>query len=854
MSDSEKKATLTLSKDKKEPLRLGLKAGGDSASARPSGGGRGRSVQVEVRRKRVIARDTQPEAADVSEQTHEPVAVPTTTPAPEPKVVTTLPDAAIRNLSTAEKAARARALAEAEEVEAARIVTEEQEAKRRAEEEQILKVQAAEEAEKQAEEDKRRTEENAVNGDEATAAAANEPAPIEEIPVPQPEPVKPAPIRETTRNIDVEESSDRGARNRAAGRGRGEDQRRRGRRLTVTQALSDDEERTRSLASVRRQRARNKQARTAEPPVKVVREVVIPETITVADLANRMAERGVDVIKILMGMGVMANASQVIDADTAEIVVTEMGHKPQRVSEADVEIGLGGAEDRDEEMQPRTPVVTVMGHVDHGKTSLLDALRESDVAGGEAGGITQHIGAYQILSNAGNRITFIDTPGHAAFTAMRQRGASVTDIVILVVAADDGVMPQTIEAINHAKAAEVPIIVAINKIDLPDSNPDRVKQELLQHEVISEDFGGDVQMVPVSALQKTNLDGLEEAVMLQAELLELTANPDRNAEGIVVEAELDKGRGPVATVLVQKGSLNKGDIFVAGAEYGRVRSLIDSYGAVIEAAGPSIPVEVLGLNGTPKAGDMFTVVETEAQAREVSEYRQRVDQQKRAVAIAGTTSLEAMFEKIKEGEVEELPIVVKADVQGSMEAILGAADNLRNDEVAVRVLHSGVGGITESDVTLAAASEGVVIGFNVRANVQARELARREGTDIRYYSIIYELVDDLRAVLSGMLAPHISETIVGNAEILEVFSVSKVGRIAGCRVTEGMAKRDAFIRVLRDDVVIHEGQMASLKRFKDDAREVREGNECGIGIDNYQDLRAGDVFEIFEKEEIERTL
>jgi len=845
VSDSEKKDTLTLSKDKKkEPLRLGLKTGGDGATARPSGGGgRGRSVQVEVRRKRVISRDTPPDALEVPEVPEEAAPAEIEAPAPAASPAEKpAPEAPDRHLSSAEKAARARALAVAEEADVARAIEEAAAAEKRAEDEALRQAQAAAE-------EKQRLEEEAASQTDVDPPVEPELQII-------PEPVKPVPVRETTRKIEVEESqSDKNARSRSAAAKRGGDQRRRGRRLSVTQALSDDDERTRSLASVRRQRARNKKAmRSSEPPTKVVRDVVIPETITVADLANRMAERSFDAVKILMGMGVMANANQVIDADTAELVVTEMGHRPQRVSEADVEIGVGGSEDDAEDLQARSPVVTVMGHVDHGKTSLLDALRETDVAAGEAGGITQHIGAYQIETNNGNKITFIDTPGHAAFTAMRQRGASVTDIVILVVAADDGVMPQTIEAINHAKAAEVPIIVAINKIDRPDSNQDRVKQELLQHEVISEDFGGDVQMVPVSALEKTNLDALEEAVMLQAEILELKANPDRAAEGIVVEAELDKGRGPVATVLVQRGTLKKGDIFVAGAEYGRVRSLIDSHGSTIDEAGPSIPVEVLGLNGTPKAGDVFTVVDSEAQAREVSEYRQRLDRQKRSLASGGATTLEAMFEKIKEGEIQELPVVVKADVQGSMEAIIGAAESLKNDEVAVRILHAGVGGITESDVTLAAASGGFVIGFNTRANAQARDLARREGTDVRYYSIIYELVDELKGTLSGMLAPHIRETIVGNAEILEVFSVSKVGRIAGCRVTEGMAKRDAYIRVLRDDVVIHEGQMSSLKRFKDDVREVREGNECGIGIDNYQDLRAGDIFEIFEKEEIQRSL
>ncbi len=854
MSDSEKKQTLTLSKDGKEPLRLGLKSTKDGAGPRgPAGGSRGRSVQVEVRRKRTIAKAPAAETTDAPKVVEE-----TETAAPGPVVEEVQQDERDAvNLSDTERAARARALADAEQADAARAVEEEEQTRRRAEIESIRRAKLAEEAERKAAEEARlqaEKEEAERKAKEAELAAkAPSPADAEAAARQADDRTKSHAVRETsTRQLDIDDSGNRANRNRGPVR-RTNEPRRRNRRMTVSQALSDEDERVRSLASYRRQRARNKQMRTSEPPEKIVRDVVIPENITVADLANRMSERGVDVVKVLMGMGVMATVNQAIDGDTAELVVAEMGHKVQRVSEADVEIGIGGDDDREEDLQPRPPVVTVMGHVDHGKTSLLDALRETDVVSGEAGGITQHIGAYQVETAAG-RLTFIDTPGHAAFTAMRQRGATVTDIVILVVAADDGVMPQTIEAINHAKAAEVPIVVAINKIDRPDSNPDRVKQELLQHEVISEDFGGDVQMIPVSALEKTNLDGLLEAVMLQAELLELTANPDRTAEGIVVEAELDKGRGPVATVLVQRGTLSRGDIFVAGSEYGRVRSLIDSHSATIEEAGPSVPVEVLGLNGTPRAGDMFTVVESEAQAREVSEYRQRQDRNKRVLAAGGATSLEAMFAKIKEGEVAELPVVIKADVQGSMEAIVSAADNLKTDEVAVRVLHAGVGGITESDITLASASEGVVIGFNVRANAQARDLARREGTDIRYYSIIYELVDDLKAVLSGMLAPEVQESIVGNAEILEVFNISKIGRIAGCRVIEGMAKRDAYIRVLRDDVVIHDGQMSSLKRFKDDVREVREGNECGISIDGYQDLRPGDVFEIYEKTEVERSL
>ncbi len=857
MSESENEEALTLPKGEKEPLRLGLKTGKDAGPIRPAGAGpRGRSVQVEVRRKRTISRGVPADAPETADTESTPAVV---TPVQQ-KIDETERDA-VKNLSSVEKAARARALAEAEEVEAARVIEEEAAELRRVEEAAREQAETALEAERQAEDNAGHQIDGGSEADPGAVVAAVEeqlsPADIEAAAKQAESRGKAAPTREpSTRQLELDggAAGNRAGRNRgpAAAR-RGGDQRRRGKRLTVSQALSGDDERMRSLASMRRQRARSRQSnQSAEPPVKVVRDVIIPETISVSDLANRMAERSVDVVKTLIGMGVMANVNQVIDTDAAELVVTEMGHRPQRVSEADVEIGIGGHQDIEEDLLPRPPVVTVMGHVDHGKTSLLDALRETDVVAGEAGGITQHIGAYQIELDAG-RITFIDTPGHAAFTEMRKRGASVTDIVILVVAADDGVMPQTIEAIHHAQAAEVPIVVAINKIDRPDANPGRVKQELLQHEVVSEDFGGDVQMVEVSALEKTNLDGLLESVMLQAEILELKANPDRAAEGIVIEARLDRGRGPVATVLVQKGNLCNGDIFVAGSEYGRVRALIDSHSEPTDAAGPSVPVEVLGLNGTPRAGDPFAVVESEVRAREVSEYRQRMDRDKRVVA-AGTTSLEQLFARIQEGEAQEFPIVLKTDVQGSMEAIVGAAENLKTDEVAVNILHAGVGGITESDVTLAGASDGLVIGFNVRANAQARDLARRDGVDIRYYSIIYELVDELKSVLSGMLAPRIDETIVANAEILEVFTVSKVGRIAGCRVIEGTAKRDAFIRVLRDDIVIHDGRMSSLKRFKDDAREVREGNECGIGVEGYSDLRPGDIFEIYEKQEFQRTL
>ncbi|MCH7831830.1 MAG: translation initiation factor IF-2, partial [Proteobacteria bacterium] len=632
--------------------------------------------------------------------------------------------------------------------------------------------------------------------------------------------------------------------------------RRRSGKLTIAEALGDNEERTRSLASIKRAREKEKQQQQQllSEGQKVIREVVIPESITVQELSNRMAERAADVLKALMKMDVKATINQTIDADTAELVVAEFGHQLKRVSEADVELGLKGEEDDDSALVSRAPVVTVMGHVDHGKTSLLDALRNTDVAAHEAGGITQHIGAYQVAMSSGAKITFIDTPGHEAFTDMRARGASVTDIVVLCVAADDGVMPQTVEAIDHAKAAGVPIIVAINKIDKPDADANRVRNELLQHEMVVEEMGGDILAVEISATEKTNLDKLEEAILLQAELLDLKSNPDRPAEGIVVEAKMEQGRGSVATVLVQRGTLRIGDIFVAGSEWGRVRAMVGSHGESLEEAGPSVPVEVLGLNGTPAAGDEVAVVENEARAREVVDFRQRRRRDEKAAAGARGT-LEQMFEKIKEGnEVQALPAVVKGDVHGSVEAILGALDKLGTEEVKVQVLHSAVGGINESDVTLSKASGALIIGFNVRANPQAREMARRENIEIRYYSVIYDLIDDLKKALSGMLAPTIKENLLGYAEIREVFNVSKVGKIAGCMVTEGMVKRGARVRLVRDEVVIHEGELSQLKRFKDDAKEVKDGMECGMAFANYQDIQQGDMIECFETEEIAREL
>lgn len=630
--------------------------------------------------------------------------------------------------------------------------------------------------------------------------------------------------------------------------------RRRNGKLTVVQALRGDEDKPgRSLAAMRRLREKRKMAGMEQPQQKVVREVIIPEAITVQELANRLAERGADVIKALMNMGVMATITQSIDADTAELIATEFGHQVKRVSESDIEIGLHLKDEESAQMTPRPPVVTVMGHVDHGKTSLLDALRKTDVVAGEAGGITQHIGAYQVALSSGDRITFIDTPGHAAFTEMRARGANVTDIVVLVVAADDGVKDQTVEAIRHAKAANVPIIIAINKIDKPEANPERVRNALMQHDIFLEKVGGDILDVEVSAKEGTNLDKLEEIILLQAEVLDLKANSNRLAEGVVVESKLERGRGVVATVLVQKGTLKVGDLFVAGAEYGRVRALIDDRGNQIEEAAPSLPVEVLGFNGAPMSGDDFVVVENENRAREVSEFRQRrAREAKTALSARGT--MEQMFSKIAAGEIRELPLIIKSDVQGSMEAISGSLIKLSTDEVKVNILHSAVGEITESDVTLAKASNAMIIGFNVRANPQAREAARRDSIEIRYYSIIYDVVDDVKAALGGLLAPTLREKYLGTAAIRDIFTITKVGKIAGCMVTEGMVKRGAKVRLLRDNVVIHEGSLKTLKRFKDEVKEVREGYECGMAFENYNDIKVGDAIECFEIEEITRTL
>ncbi|GGY46297.1 translation initiation factor IF-2 [Parvularcula lutaonensis] len=776
----------------------------------------------------------------------------------------------LRQLSDAEKKARAIALAKAKKEQAERAKREEAERKERErrEAEEKAKLDAARKAAEE-EEKKRAAEAEARRKAEEEAKKLLE---AEEAERKRRQELKAKGISDASKddkkndrsNFAKDENNPLSAlggrikqkRNNAPSNDRNakEAPKRRSGRLTIAKALEDDE-RQRSLASVKRAREREKarRAKRGNQASQKVREVVIPDVITVAELASRMAMRQTDLIKELMKQGQMVTGNQTLDADTAQIIVEDLGHSVKRVSDADVEEGLIAPDPDDAVLEPRPPVVTIMGHVDHGKTSLLDALRGANVVEGEAGGITQHIGAYQITDKNKNKITFLDTPGHAAFTAMRARGANVTDIVIVVVAADDSVMPQTEEAISHAKAAGVPMIIAVNKIDKPGVDPNKVKTDLLQYEVQVESMGGDIQDVEVSALKKINLDGLIEAITLQAELLELKANKNRPAYGTVVEAKLDKGRGAVATLLVQGGTLKRGDVVVVGSEWGKVRALNNDQGKPVKEAVPSQPVEILGLNGVPEPGDQFAVVENEARAREVAEYRARVKREKANASKSGT-SLEQMMAQLQDAEIKDLPVVIKGDVQGSVEAIVGALEKLANDEVRVRVLHTGVGAISESDVILAEASGAPVIGFNVRANKQARDAAEKSGTEIRYYSVIYDLIDDIKGTLSGMLDPELRETFLGNAEVLETFMVSKVGRVAGCRVTEGMVKRGAKVRLLRDNVVIHEGELSQLKRFKDDVQEVPAGQECGMSFANYDDLKVGDVIECFDVERIERTL
>ncbi|OYU89088.1 MAG: translation initiation factor IF-2 [Bradyrhizobiaceae bacterium PARB1] len=777
----------------------------------------------------------------------------------------------LRTLTEDERAARASALADARarEVEERRIA-EEEAARRNTKEYKEQMEREAAEARRKAEEERHRVEEEAKRKAEAEAKRREAEAEAKAKAVAaKPATTARAPIAATSgRPAVAADGSDEDEAPRVIRRPGGParpviapkptakpgPQKERG-RLTVVTALSAGDVRERSVASFRRRTQRLKGHQSNEPKEKLVREVIIPEAITIQELANRMAERAVDIIRMLMKQGAMHKITDVIDSDTAQLIAEELGHTVKRVAASDVEEGLFDVVDDSTDTEPRSPVVTVMGHVDHGKTSLLDALRQANVVSGEAGGITQHIGAYQVVSPLGGKITFIDTPGHAAFTAMRARGAKVTDIVILVVAADDGVMPQTIEAINHAKAAGVPMIVAINKIDKPDAKPERVRTELLQHDVQVESFGGDVVDVEVSAKNKTNLDKLLEMISLQAEILDLKTNSERPAEGTVIEAKLDRGRGPVATVLVQRGTLRVGDIIVAGAEMGRVRALISDQGDTLTEAGPSVPVEVLGFNGPPEAGDRMAVVVNEARAREITDYRTHQKREKSAASASGMRgSLEQMMSQLKTSGRKDFPLVIKADVQGSLEAILGSLEKLGTDEVAARILHAGVGGISESDVTLAEGFNAAIIGFSVRANKEAAALAKRNGIEIRYYNIIYDLVDDVKKAMSGLLAPTLRETMLGNAQILEVFNISKVGKVAGCRVTDGTVERGANVRLIRDNVVVHEGKLSTLKRFKDEVKEVASGQECGMAFENYGDMRAGDVIECYRIETIQRSL
>ena len=843
--------------------------------------GRTKQVVVEKRGKRRVG-------GDAPGETHAPEPVvakpaPVLAKAPSARPAPAAPRAGsgvvLRTLTEDERSARASALADAKvrDIEERRLA--EEEAKRRSSKEGIEQAEReAAEARRKAEEERHRLEEEAKRkaeleakkrfGEaEAKTATTSAPGTTTARPAARPTASAVPPARAPGVAADGSDE-DEGPRQIRRGPGgvmrpavppktthKPGPQKERG-RLTLVTALDADNVRERSIASFRRRTQRLKGHAANEPKEKIIREVVIPEAINIQELANRMSERAVDVIRLLMKQGAMHKITDVIDADTAQLIAEEMGHTVKRVAASDVEEGLFDIVEDATDTEPRSPVVTVMGHVDHGKTSLLDALRHANVVSGEAGGITQHIGAYQVTSpESGKKITFIDTPGHAAFTAMRARGAKVTDIVILVVAADDGVMPQTIEAINHAKAAKVPMIIAINKIDKPDAKPERVRTELLQHEVQVESFGGDVVDVEVSAKNKTNLDKLLEMVALQAELLDLKTNVERPAEGTVIEARLDRGRGPVATVLVQRGTLRIGDIIVAGAEMGRVRALINDQGVNITEAGPSVPVEVLGFNGPPEAGDRLAVVENEARARQVTSYRAHQKRENAAASISGMRgSLEQMMSQLKTSGRKDFPLIIKADVQGSLEAILGSLEKLGTDEVAARILHAGVGGISESDVTLAEGFNAAIIGFSVRANKEAAAAAKRNGIEIRYYNIIYDLVDDIKKAMSGLLAPTLRETMLGNALILEVFNISKVGKVAGCRITDGTVERGANVRLIRDNVVVHEGKLSTLKRFKDEVKEVQSGQECGMAFENYGDMRAGDIIECYRVETIQRSL
>ena len=831
MSDSDGKKT------------LGLREGARPGNVKQSfSHGRTKSVVVETKRKRVVVPKS---AVNKSAGGSSPTAASIKRPAG-------ISDVEMERRLKAVQAARAREVEDSARRAAAERASEEDRKRRRAEmEAQEADRRAVQElAKKKADESeslRKSAEQAAKQAAEPPEDAAPQPAATKVAAKTAPTKSAPLPIRKKEREADSRDKN----------RNKGSEDNRRSGKLTLNQALSGGEGgRQKSMAAMKRkqERARLKALGQSMEREKIVRDVQLPEAIIVSELANRMAERVGDIVKSLMQMGMMVTQNQSIDADTAELIIREFGHKVVRVSDADVEDVINEIVDVAETLISRPPVITIMGHVDHGKTSLLDAIRDAKVVAGEAGGITQHIGAYQVKTASGAVLSFLDTPGHAAFTSMRSRGAQVTDIVILVVAADDAVMPQTVEAINHAKAAQVPMIVAINKMDKPDATPDKVRTDLLQHEVIVEKMSGEVQDVEVSAMTGQGLEELLEAIALQAEILELKANPERAAQGAVIEAQLDVGRGPVATVLVQKGTLRQGDIFVVGEQWGRVRALIDDQGDRIKTAGPSVPVEVLGLNGTPEAGDVLNVVDTEAQAREIAEYRANAAKDKRA-AVGAATTLEQLMTQAKQDEnLSELPILVKADVQGSAEAIVQAMEKIGNDEVRVRVLHSGVGAITESDIGLAEASGAPVMGFNVRANASARTSANQKGVEIRYYSVIYDLVDDVKAAASGLLSAEIRENFIGYAKIKEVFKVSGVGKVAGCLVTEGIARRSAGVRLLRDNVVIHEGTLKTLKRFKDEVPDVQSGQECGMAFENYEDIRVDDVIEIFEREEVIRNL
>ena len=825
--------------ENKSGKKLGLLGGAPSrpGQVRQSfSHGRSKSVVVETKRKRVVV----PKHNTGTSQTNNSQT--TTTPSKTPG-----------GLSSSELDRRKKALAAARQREALdkdkRDAEERSREQEREEKRAVLETKEKEDAERKEKERERAEEEK-----RAVAAVVEATKIAEDLPIIQAsEDTTRSAAKASRKGPDREEPRKQQSPRTPKG---GDNDRRRSGKLTLTQALNDEGGRQRSMAAIRRKQEREKRKMldSNQEREKVVRDVQVPETIVVQELANRMAERVSDVVKSLMTNGMMVTQNQSIDADTAELIIQEFGHKIVRVSDADVEDVIDAIKDDPKSLKPRAPVITVMGHVDHGKTSLLDVIRKANVVSGEAGGITQHIGAYQVKTDDGKLLSFLDTPGHAAFTSMRSRGAHVTDIVILVVAADDSVMPQTIEAINHSKAANVPMIVAINKCDKQSADPDKVRTELLQHEVIVEKMSGDVLDVEVSAETGEGIDTLLEYISLQSELLELTANPNRAAEGAVIEAKLDVGRGPIATVLVQKGTLNQGDIFVVGEQWGRVRALINDQNDRVKHAGPSVPVEVLGLNGTPEAGDVLNVVSTEAQAREIADYRAQVLKDKKA-AVGSGTSLEQLLANAKANEnLRELPILVKSDVQGSAEAIVQAMEKIGNEEVRVRVLHSGVGAITESDVTLAEASKAPIMGFNVRANAPARQSANQKGVELRYYSVIYDLVDDIKSAASGLLSSEVRENFIGYAKILEVFKVTGVGKVAGCQITEGLARRSSGVRLLRDDVVIHEGTLKTLKRFKDEVNEVNLGQECGMAFENYEDIRKDDVIEIFERQEIERSL